>query len=172
MVAVLYSIAILIALLAQTSPLLTTVGSGWRVDLALLVVVYFSLFWRGHRTLCLGFLTGLLQDALSSDILGLNALSKTVTVFVIQALCRNVQIHSPIAQGLFTCLGILIDMLSRVSVLLIFQLYAFEPRIILRTLMQQTVLSLCLVPFICYGLNTLANRLRRRRRNNRGETMV
>src|ERR671922_1369993 len=98
----LYAIAILLALLAQTSPLLATVGSGLRVDLALLVVVYFSLFWRGQRPLVLGFLTGLLQDALSSDVLGLNALSKTLTAFTVHALCQNVQVHSLIAQGLFT----------------------------------------------------------------------
>ncbi len=56
-------VAILLALLAQTSPLLFTVGSGLRVDLTLLVVVYFSLFWGGERALVLGFLTGLCHDA-------------------------------------------------------------------------------------------------------------
>jgi rod shape-determining protein MreD len=159
MFAVFYGITILIAFLAQTSPLLATVGSGWRVDLSLLIVVYFSLFWHGQRTLILGFTTGLLQDALSSEILGLNALSKTLTVFVVQTLCRNVQVQSLIAQGLFTCLAILLDMLSRMLVMLIFQLNAFEPRIILSTLVQQTVLSLCLVPFVCRGFHTLAKEL-------------
>lgn len=154
-----YLITILLAFLLQTSPLLMTVGSSWGVDLVLLVVVYFSLFWHGQRTLFLGFLAGLLQDALSSEVLGLNALSKTLTVFVIQSLCRNVQIHSPIAQGIFTCLAILIDILGRVSILLIFQLYAFDLRIILSTLVQQIVLSLCLIPFVCYGLHTFAKTL-------------
>ena len=172
MFVVLYSVTILLAFLAQTSPLLATVGSGWRVDLALLVMVYFSLFWRGQRTLLLGFLTGLLQDALSSEVLGLNALSKTLTVFVLQTLCRNVQVRSPIAQGLFTCLAILIDTLSRVSVMLMFQLYVFEPRIILSTLMQQIVLSLCFIPFVCYGLHSLAQKLHVRQGKARGNTMV
>ena len=40
-----YVTAVLLALLAQTSPLLFTVGPGLRVDLTLMVVVYFSLFW-------------------------------------------------------------------------------------------------------------------------------
>jgi rod shape-determining protein MreD len=159
MFAVLYILVITIALLAQTSPLLATVGSGWRVDLALLVVVYLSLFWPGHRTLFLGCLTGLLQDALSSEILGLNALSKTLVVFVVQMLCRNVQVHSLLAQGLFTCLAILIDTLGRMSLLLILQLYAFDVRIILGALVQQIVLSLCLVPLVSYGVHTLANKL-------------
>ena len=63
--------AVLLALLLQTSPLLFTVGPGLRVDLTLLVVVYFSLFGGGERALVLGFLTGLCQDALSSEVLGL-----------------------------------------------------------------------------------------------------
>ena len=159
MCVVLYTLIILIVLLAQTSPLLATVGSGWRVDLALLAVVYFSLFWHGHRTLLLGCLTGLLQDALSSEVLGLNALSKTLVVFVVQMLCRNVQVHSVLAQGLFTCVAILIDTLGRMSLLLILQLYAFDFRIILGALVQQIVLSLCLIPLISYGLHIVAKKL-------------
>ena len=166
MFVVLYTITILVAFLIQTSPLLTTIGSGWRVDLALLVVVYFSLFWNGQRTLILGFVTGLLQDALSSETLGVNALSKTLTVFVLQLLCRNVQVQSPVAQGLFACLAIVIDTLARIIVMLIFQLNAFEPRVILSTFMQQTLLSLLLIPFICRGVQALAYGLRVRHRED------
>jgi rod shape-determining protein MreD len=172
MFVVLYGITILVAFLAQTSPLLASVGSGWRVDLALLMVVYFSLFGYGPRTLLLGFVTGLLQDALSSEVLGLNALSKTLTVFVVQTLCRNVQVQSLIAQSLFTCLAIVVDTLGRMIVMLIFQLNAFEPRIILSTLAQQTVLSLCLVPFIYRGLHALAKGLHVRSGRVRGDTVV
>ncbi len=154
-----YGLTLLAVLLLQTSPLLTTVGSGWRVDLVLLVVVYLSLFWNGQRVLILGFLAGVSQDALSSEVLGLNALSKTLTVFVVQTLCRNVQVHSLIAQALFTALGILIDTLSRGALLLIFQLYAFEPRLFLLTLVQQTVLSLIIMPVVYRGLDALGKGL-------------
>lgn len=163
---VLYIIVVLVALLAQTSPLFTMIGSGWRIDLALLVVVYFSLFWHNQRTLVLGFVTGLLQDALSSETLGVNALSKTLTVFVLQLLCRNVQIHSPLAQGLFACLAIAIDTFARITVMLIFQLNAFEPRVILSTVMQQTLLSLLITPFICRAIQTLEYGLRIQQRSD------
>jgi rod shape-determining protein MreD len=160
MFALLYAIAILLAFLAQTSPLLATVGSALRVDLLLLVVVYFSLFWHGQRPVLLGFLTGLLQDALSSEVLGLNALSKSLAAFAVYTLCRNVQTHSLMAQGLFTCLAIGIDTLGRLLVMIIFQLNTFEPRMVLSTLVPQTVLSLLLVPLVCRGLQALARGLR------------
>src|SRR2546428_10448900 len=117
MVSVTSMVAILLALLAQTSPLLFTVGSGLRVDLTLLVVVYFSLFWSGGRALVLGFLTGLCHDALSSEVLGLSALSKSLTAFVVHTLSRNVQGQSLIAQVLFTALAVAVDTLGRLVVL-------------------------------------------------------
>jgi rod shape-determining protein MreD len=156
----LYGIAILLALLVQTSTVLSTVGSGFRVDLALLVVVYFNLFWRGQRPLLLGFLSGLLQDALSSEVLGLSALSKTLTAFIVQTLCRNVQIQSLIAQCLFTGLAVVLDTSGRVLVMLIFQFNTVDPRLLLSTLPRQTLISLCLVPFVCRGLHALAKGLR------------
>lgn len=159
MFALFYAIAILLAFLAQTSTLLATVGSALRVDLVLLVVVYFSLFWHGQRPVTLGFLTGLLQDALSSEVLGLNALSKSLAAFTVHTLCRNVQTHSLMAQGLFTCLAIVIDTLGRLLVMIVFQLNTFEPRIVLSTLVLQTVLSVLLVPFVCRGLQALARGL-------------
>lgn len=163
---VLYIITVLIAFLVQTSPLLNTIGSGWRIDLALLVVVYFSLFWNGQRTLVLGFTTGLLQDALSSETLGVNSLSKTLVVFMLQSLCRNIQIDSPIAQGLFACLAVAIDTFARITIMLMFQLNAFEPRVVLLTMMQQTVLSLFIIPFICRAIQTLEYGLRIRQRGD------
>ena len=166
MYVVLYIITVLVAFLAQTSPLLNTVGSGWRIDLALLVVVYFSLFWNAQRTLVLGFATGLLQDALSSETLGVNGLSKTLVVFVLQSLCRNVQIHSPIAQGLFAVLAVAIDTFARITIMLMFQLNAFEPRVILLTMIQQMVLSLLIIPFICRSIQTLEYGLRIRQRGD------
>lgn len=160
MFALFYGIAILIALLAQTSTLLSTVGSGFRVDPALLVVVYVSLFWRGQRPLTLGFLSGLLQDALSSEVFGLSALSKTLTAFTVKALCRHVQVQSLIIQGLFTCLAVLVDTLGRVALMLMFQLNTMDLRVLLRTLPQQMLLSLCLGPLAYRGLDALSKRLR------------
>ncbi len=134
-------VAILLALLAQTSPLLFTVGSGLRVDLTLLVVVYFSLFWGGERALVLGFLTGLCHDALSSEVLGLSALSKSLTAFVIHTLSRNVQVQS-----------LIVDTLARLVVLVVFQLRTLAVPVVLSTFVQQLLLSVLLAPCVCYVL--------------------
>lgn len=152
MVSVVSIVAILIALLAQTSPLLFTVGSGLRVDLILLVVVYFSLFWGGERALVLGFLAGLCDDALSSEVLGLNALSKSLAAFVVHTLSRQVQAQSLIAQVLFTSLAVAVDTLARLIVLVVFQLRPLALPVVLSTCVQQLLLSVLLAPCVCYVL--------------------
>jgi len=149
-----YVVAVLLSLLAQTSPLLFTVGPGLRVDLSLMVVVYFSLFWGVERALVLGFLTGLGQDALSSEVLGLSALSKTLTAFVVHTLSRHVQAQSLIAQVLFTCLAVVVDTLARLVVLLVFQLPIVALPIVCSTFVQQTLLSILWAPCVYYGLRS------------------
>jgi rod shape-determining protein MreD len=149
-----YATAVLLALLAQTSPLLFTVGPGLRVDLPLMVVVYFSLFWGWKRALLLGFLTGLCQDALSSEVLGLSALSKTLTAFVVHALSRHVHVQSLTVQVLFTCLAVAVDTLACLVVLLVFQLPSLALPIVGSTFVQQTLLSILLAPCVYYGLHS------------------
>jgi len=146
------AVAILIALLAQTSPLLFTVGSGLRVDLTLLVVVYFSLFGSAERAMVLGFLIGLCHDTLSSEVLGLSALSKSLTAFVVHTLSRNVQVQSLIAQVLFTALAVAVDTLARLVVLVVFQLRTLALSVVLSTFVQQLLLSVLLAPCVCYLL--------------------
>ena len=149
-----YATAVLLALLAQTSPLLFTVGPGLRVDLTLMVVVYFSLFWGWKWALVLGFLTGLCQDALSSEVLGLSALSQTLTAFVVHTLSRHVQVQSLIVQVLFTCLAVAVDTLARLVVLMVFQLPGLALPIVCSTFVQQTLLSTLLAPCVYYALQS------------------
>jgi rod shape-determining protein MreD len=162
--------AILLALLAQTSPLLGTVGSGLRVDFTLLVVVYFSLFWGAERALVLGFLTGLCHDALSSEILGLSALSKSLTAFVVSTLSRNVQAQSRIVQILFTALAVAVDTLARLVVLIVFQLRTLALPVVLSTFVQQLLLSVLLAPWVYYVLQMVVkpNHVRQDKRYSHG----
>lgn len=160
MFSVLAGMAIILAFVMQTSALFFRVGSGWRVDLALLVVVYFSLFWDVQRALLVGFMAGLCQDALSSELLGLSALSKSLSAFAVYSLCRNVQTHSLIAQALAACLAVLVDTSVRLLVMVALQLHAFAVPTVLLTLAQQSVLSVLLIPWVCRGLEALATSLR------------
>jgi rod shape-determining protein MreD len=139
MFSVLVGMAIVLAFVLQTSPLFFSVGAGWRVDLALLVVVYFSLFWDVQRALLVGFVIGLCQDALSSELLGLSALSKSLSAFAVYSLCRNVQAHSLIAQGLAACLAVLVDTSVRLLVMVALQLQAFAlPTVLLGSPRQKS----------------------------------
>jgi rod shape-determining protein MreD len=149
-----YVTAVLLALLAQTSPLLFTVGPGLRVDLTLMVVVYFSLFWGWKRALVLGFLTGLCQDALSNEVLGLSALSKTLTAFVVHTLSLHMHVQSLTVQVLFTCLAVAFDTLVRLVVLIVFQMPSLALSIVFSTFVQQTLLSILLAPCVYYGLQS------------------
>jgi hypothetical protein len=64
------------------------------------------------------------------------------------------------AQGLLTAMAVILDTLGRVLMMLVFQLNTVDPRLLLSTLPQQTLLSLCLVPCVCRGLHALARLLR------------
>ena len=157
---VFYIIAVLSAFVLQGNGFLFFIGSGLRADFALLVVVYVSLFWGGERALLVGFFTGLLQDALSSEMLGLSALGKCAAAFTVYWLCRNVHIGSLIAQWLFTGLALIVDNTVRLLVMGILQSYTFALAIVFGILIQQTLLSLLLMPCVFYMLHAMARGLR------------
>jgi rod shape-determining protein MreD len=151
------ALAILAALLLQTSPLLFTVGPGLRIDMVLLVVVYFSLFWSGPRALGVGFIAGLCQDVLSSGSLGLHAFSKSLSAFAVHMLCCNVQVQHVLAQSVFTCVALVVDTLAHLLVTALFQLNPLNFQVmLLHTFVQQILLSVCCAPAVCYGLQALA----------------
>lgn len=152
MASLVYLAAVVLALLIQSSPLLFAVGPGLRVDLTLVVLVYASLFWQAERALVAGFVTGLCQDALSSDVLGLNAFSKSLTAFVVHALSRHVEAQSLLAQALFASLAVAVDTGTRLVLLSVFQLPMLAFPLMVSTFVQQTVLSMCVAPCVCYGL--------------------
>lgn len=152
MFSVVYMSAVALALLAQTSPLLFTVGSGLRLDLSLVLVVYISMFWSGERALIWGFVTGLSQDALSSDVLGLYACSKSLTAFMIHILSRHVEAQSLVAQGLFTSLAVTVDTVVHLVLMLVLQLPMVALPVVFGTFVQQALLSILVAPCVCYGL--------------------
>ena len=168
MFGVLYAGVLGLALLLETSPLLFTVGSGVRLDLTLLVVVYVSLFWGGERAFVLGFVAGLCQDALSSEVLGLQALSKSVVAFVVHTLCKNVQVQSVIAQALFTCLAITVDTVVRFVVLVVLQLQTLAIRVVLSLVLQHILVSVVLAPLVYRGLQALLHKAHMRQEKRPG----
>jgi len=87
--------------------------------------------------------------------LGLSALSKSLTAFVVHILSRHVQAQNLIAQVLFTSLAVAVDTLARLVVLVVFQLRTLALPVVVSTFVQQLLLSVLLAPCVCYVLQTV-----------------
>jgi len=74
--------AILIALAAQTTLAGFVFRGGTAIDLVLIVVVYVAIKSGPVTGLLAGTVAGLIQDALSSGILGIGGLAKTIVGFL------------------------------------------------------------------------------------------
>ncbi|MEJ2636179.1 MAG: rod shape-determining protein MreD [Calditrichia bacterium] len=77
-----YILFFLVALLLQITVVKYIQIFNWRPDLVLIVLVYFSLRKGPNWGMTAGFLSGLVQDLLSTHYIGLSALSKTIAGFV------------------------------------------------------------------------------------------
>ena len=115
-------LAIAIALALQTTLASLVIRGTAALDLVLIVVVYLALISGPVPGLLLGSAAGLVQDALSSGIIGIGGLAKTVvgfvagvlgTQFIVTApLSRFVVfvvatlLHSAVFMGLYTLLGL------------------------------------------------------------------
>lgn len=115
-------LAIAAALALQTTLASLVIRGTTAVDLVLIVVVYLALISGPVSGLLLGSAAGLVQDALSSGIVGIGGLAKTVvgfvagvlgTQFIVTApLSRFVVfllatvLHAAVFMGLYTLLGL------------------------------------------------------------------
>ena len=75
--------ALVLALVLQTTLAQVVVRGTGAVDLVLVVVIYIAISSGAATGLLAGAAAGLAQDALSSGILGIGGLAKTVVGFVI-----------------------------------------------------------------------------------------
>jgi rod shape-determining protein MreD len=151
---------ILWAFALQISPILRAFGPAWHIDFALLVVVAFTLIWGGQRALLLGFITGLMHDALSSQVFGLNTLSKSLVGFVVLTLSRHTLSHNAMAQRLAACVAIGLDTCIRLVVLAVLQTRPLPLSDALRLMVPYLLLGMVTMPWICQGFVVLARALR------------
>ncbi len=151
----LYFLVAIIALVLQTHLVFRGVSAGWHVDLALLIVVCGCLQWEERRALIFGFVTGLLHDALSSDMMGLNAVSKATTAFVVLLLSRNIQVHSRLLTSGLAALAVSLDTVIRLLLLAVFQSRSFPLSMILQVVMPHAMLGAALMPFVHNSLRGL-----------------
>jgi rod shape-determining protein MreD len=92
--------AIAAALALQTTLASLVIRGTAALDLVLIVVVYVSLVTGPVRGLLLGTAAGLVQDALSSGIIGVGGLAKTVVGFVAGVLGSQFIVTAPLSRFL------------------------------------------------------------------------
>jgi rod shape-determining protein MreD len=92
--------AIAAALALQTTLASLVIRGTAALDLVLIVVVYVSLVTGPVRGLLLGMAAGLMQDALSSGIVGIGGLAKTVVGFVAGVLGSQFIVTAPLSRFL------------------------------------------------------------------------
>lgn len=91
--------AIAVALALQTTLASQVVrGNAAALDLVLIVVVYLALISGPVAGLLLGMTAGLIQDALSSGIIGIGGLAKTVVGFLAGALGSQLNVVGPLSR--------------------------------------------------------------------------
>ena len=172
MLLLLSALVTLCVFIIQTHPVFRSLSPGLHLDLSLLVVISFALHWGGQRALWFGFATGLVFDALSSQWIGFNMLSKSVTVFVILVLSQNVQHQNPVIQSLFAAVAITLDSAIRLLLLAMFQSQFVALPAILRTLLPHLLLGVILMPIVSTGLRTLAQLLRAEPEKGQGNAAI
>ena len=116
------ALSILVALAAQTTLASVMARGGTTIDLVLIVVVYIAIKSGAVTGLLAGTAAGLIQDSLSSGVLGIGGLAKTIvgflagmlgTQFIVTAplprfvlLVMATVLHAAIFMGLYTLLNL------------------------------------------------------------------
>jgi rod shape-determining protein MreD len=76
-------VTVVVAVVLQLTLARFTVGGRWLFDLVLVGVVYAALNWGPVAGMLAGTAGGIIQDALSDDVVGLGGLAKTVVGFLV-----------------------------------------------------------------------------------------
>ena len=159
---VFYILAVMAALALQSHDVFHRISGAWHVDLALLVMISGCLQWDERRALVFGLVTGLMHDALSSEAMGLNAVSKTVVAYAALLFSRHAQSQSPVLQSGFAAVATALDTVTRLLVLALFQSRFYPLAMILRVALPHALLGAICLPFIHTGLRAAMRPLRRR----------
>jgi len=97
--------AIVVALAAQTTLSNVLFRGGTSIDLVLIVVVYIAIKSGAVTGLLAGTIAGLIQDALSSGILGIGGLAKTIVGFLAGVLGTQFIVTAPLPRFLLLLLA-------------------------------------------------------------------
>ena len=91
-------LAIILALALQTTIARFVVTGTVAVDLVLVVVVYVALTSGSGTGMVTGTVAGLIQDSLSTGVIGIGGLAKTIVGFVVGIVGTQLNIAEPVAR--------------------------------------------------------------------------
>jgi rod shape-determining protein MreD len=102
------------------------------LDLFLLLNVYFALNFDQLTCMGISLPSGLLQDAFSKGIIGMNAFSKTVVVFLISGLSSRLMLKHPLVIMMLVFFATLLDifLIRGLHMLFGLNISAFNPKMI------------------------------------------
>jgi rod shape-determining protein MreD len=118
--------AIAAALALQTTLATLVIRGTAALDLVLIVVVYLALVTGPVTGLLLGMTAGLIQDALSSGIIGVGGLAKTVVGFVAGLLGTQFIVTAPLSRFLVFVLGTAVHATIFMGLYILLDLRQFE----------------------------------------------
>ena len=95
------------------------------LDLFLLLNIYFALSFNQMSSMGVSIPSGLVQDAFSRGIIGVNAFSKTIIVFLISGLSSRLMIKHPLIIMLLIMAATLLDSLIPYALYGLFHLPPF-----------------------------------------------
>lgn len=118
-------IAVVVIVLAQTQLLHRFYWTQF-IDLFLLLNVYFSLSSDPLSSMGVGIFSGIVQDAFSQGIIGMNAFSKTVVAYLVSSLSSRLMIKHPLIIMLLVALATAADYLILYGLHRLFSLKTVE----------------------------------------------
>ena len=119
-------LAVAVALALQTTLTSLVIRGTAALDLVLIVVVYLSIVSGPVSGVLLGSAAGLVQDSLSSGIIGIGGLAKTIVGFVAGLLGSQFIVTAPLSRFVVFVLSTLIHALVFMGLYSVLELRHFE----------------------------------------------
>lgn len=153
----------LVALLLETVVVNIFIQQGGvKPDFILIITVYSGLFLSKIKATNIGFTLGLIQDALSFKMAGVNSLSKCLIGFFIGSLREKLLSENLTVQCLFTFIATLFNGIVFLFFSNLISSSEIEPFYFFKSLLIQGIYNLILAPLIFLVFNRIGVRYENR----------
>jgi hypothetical protein len=113
-----------------------------------------------------------MHDALSSDVMGLHAISKTVVAYTVLLLSRHVQSHGLVWLSGLAALATVLDTATRLFVLAVLQSRVYPLSMIVRVVIAHLLLGAVVMPLMHSSLRATMQILHLRPEPGQGDASV